>query len=597
MFFLHALATRRMQLRDQGDLKALEALPQVTVYEKASSPGGVWRNDRRSTNTTHDNSNHKSKSTTMYEGLWTNGHKQGMEFFDYTFKDHFQVPQPVYMPRKKILEYLLKRVTLHENIFQHVHFNTEVKYVKYDDELNKFAVSVQLPNGTATTQYFDKCVQAGGVNAKPKKIPSIERKLSNFKGQIVHSSEMSELTGAAKGKNILLIGGNLSAEDLALAFIKLGANKIYITSRNLFGDVVHSTTSWPSNKVRVLKETVPCGSYADDESSIRICEYDNEDGIIEDEYHDIDDIDIVVFCTGYLPAIDHLDESLLPCHYNDSCKTTSMDKNWRMETSWVMEKGALRHVEPSNDLELSDLYSTTALIRNPNMFYIFEDMTISPLLEIDVSAWLCMNLITGGVVFPSKEEMEEQSRIDLVRMMNYDDMRYLVDENFYYAIELLYKSVGESPSADVAIDDLVGETSAIDDLMVYDLMVYDSFSIRHMASKMGIAKYPLDLGSFNKLNHAGELLLQMDAQDDLNRWNLKYVSNEDKIWMTFRDMDPSQYKSVITDMGSASFEGRWLDIDDEGHLHKNETAGVPDVVTVTIPENDGALSWQTVVEK
>ena len=578
MFFLHALATRRKQLRDQGDLKALEALPQITVYEKASSPGGVWRNDRQSTDATHGNSNHKGKSTTMYDGLWTNGHKQSMEFFDYTFQEHFKVPQPVYMPRKRILEYLLKRVTLHENIFQHVHFNTEVKFVEYDDELEKFAVSVQLSDGTVTTQYFDKCIQAGGVNAKPNKIPSIERKLSHFKGQTVHSSEMNELTGAAKGKNILLIGGNLSAEDLALAFVKLGANQIYITSRNRFGDAVHDTTSWPMNKVHVLKESVPCGSYADDESSIRICEYDLEDGIITDEYHDIHDIDIVVFCTGYLPAIDHLDESLLPCHYNDSCETTSMDKNWRMENSWVAEKDGFRHVKPSNELELSDMYMSTTLIRNPNMFYIFEDEANSPLLEIDVSAWLCMNLLTGGVVFPSREEMEEQSRVDLVRMMNTDETRYFLDENFYYAIELHYKEQEEKISFD-------------------EMLVYESFPVRRIACKMALANYPLDLGSFDKLNQAGESLVGMDVQDGLNRWDLKYVSNDDKSWKTFRDMDPSPYKSIITGMGSASFEGRWLDIDDEGRLQKNETAAVPDVATVTVPENDGVILWQMVTGK
>jgi hypothetical protein len=46
MFFLHALATKRKQLEDVGDIKGLLMnLPIVTVFEKPASPGGVWRSD------------------------------------------------------------------------------------------------------------------------------------------------------------------------------------------------------------------------------------------------------------------------------------------------------------------------------------------------------------------------------------------------------------------------------------------------------------------------------------------------------------------------------------------------------------------------
>ncbi len=126
MFFLHALATKRKQLEEAGDVEALMKLPIVTVFEKSSSPGGVWRSDRSregESDVHHDQQNTEA-STNMYEGLWINGHKGAMEFFDYTFEDHFKTPQPVYLPRQQILEYMLARVTRHENIFQDVLFNT-----------------------------------------------------------------------------------------------------------------------------------------------------------------------------------------------------------------------------------------------------------------------------------------------------------------------------------------------------------------------------------------------------------------------------------------------------------------------------------------
>jgi hypothetical protein len=44
MFFCHAMEAKRREL--EGNPEALAALPQVTVFERASSPGGVWRSER-----------------------------------------------------------------------------------------------------------------------------------------------------------------------------------------------------------------------------------------------------------------------------------------------------------------------------------------------------------------------------------------------------------------------------------------------------------------------------------------------------------------------------------------------------------------------
>ena len=117
MSFLHTIATKRKQMKEAGDAKGLMNLPRVTVFEKASAPGGVWRNIQNDA----DGKDRSNGSTNMYEGLWINAHKDGMEFFDYTFKDHFKTPQPVYLPRQQILEYVLARVTKHEDIFKAMH--------------------------------------------------------------------------------------------------------------------------------------------------------------------------------------------------------------------------------------------------------------------------------------------------------------------------------------------------------------------------------------------------------------------------------------------------------------------------------------------
>jgi cation diffusion facilitator CzcD-associated flavoprotein CzcO len=43
MFLCHALERKRQELLDSGE--SFDHLPDVTVFERASSPGGVWRSE------------------------------------------------------------------------------------------------------------------------------------------------------------------------------------------------------------------------------------------------------------------------------------------------------------------------------------------------------------------------------------------------------------------------------------------------------------------------------------------------------------------------------------------------------------------------
>lgn len=42
----------------------------------------------------------------MYQGLWSNGPKECLEFPDYTFDEHFGKAIPSYPPREAIYDYL-----------------------------------------------------------------------------------------------------------------------------------------------------------------------------------------------------------------------------------------------------------------------------------------------------------------------------------------------------------------------------------------------------------------------------------------------------------------------------------------------------------
>ena len=155
MFFLHALATRRRTLTRAEDAAGLARLPSVTVFEKSSGCGGVWRSDR--TCAPSDGTGDPN----MYEALWTNGAKENFEFHDYSFEDHFGVgtPLPMFLPRALVLEYFMARVTRNETgILDDVRFDTAVTSVAYDGAASHFVVAA----GGGERCVRQSCLGSGG---------------------------------------------------------------------------------------------------------------------------------------------------------------------------------------------------------------------------------------------------------------------------------------------------------------------------------------------------------------------------------------------------------------------------------------------------
>lgn len=184
--------------------------------------GGVWRSERSFGN---DITTAGEKLTNMYEALWTNGPKDSIEFFDYTFQEHFgDVKLPVYLPRQPVLECMMGRCTKKCPDFfeKYMKYNTSVVSVKYLDAKKTFeVVTKHVLTGDETTAYFDKCIWSAGENGRPL-MPTYLVKLfedGGFQGRVIHSSDTADFENDCKDKRILLIGGSYSAEDLALMYV------------------------------------------------------------------------------------------------------------------------------------------------------------------------------------------------------------------------------------------------------------------------------------------------------------------------------------------------------------------------------------------
>ena len=581
MSFCHALETKRQEYERSGQYDKIAKLPIVTAFEKESSHGGVWReaktlrrNEKMNTNDGHGNDDTgSSKPPPMYEGMWCNSAKEGLEYFDYTFDDHFGCALPTYIQRGPILDYISSRVTKKSSEFfdKYVTFNTEVTFVTFDDADQTFNATMKnLLTGEEFFAVYDKVIWAGGLNTKAYVPPSLKPRLEPFKGTLIHSSEVGKLSDSVEGKRILVIGGSYSAEDITLTSIKLGAEKVYITSRKE-ENVISYTKEWPLNKAVHLQQTTIYG--VDENNCVLLDSFDEDyeskkDKLAiakewnltydEDEFrtcHEsfdfgkeglmkLCDIDLVVLCTGY--DSEHyyftFDTKItLGASIFEDLDGITLPTQWSMDENFVTKYLGEIELDPSYAehyfASKNTLYYHMIPHHNPNMIYLLPDFII----WADVMAWLALSFVTGENPIPSSEDMIEWVQTRMNDEMQIPALRYKHDAEYRSRIDELYET-----------EELTEE----EELEWY--MDEQGYDIKVLADMMEKANYPVNIGSFRELNQAGKTYLGFNFND--RDYTVKSQTS-----MTFRDLGQDKLnhlRSIYSGKKAAKFQTLWMDIDD-----------------------------------
>jgi len=634
MFFCHAIESKRKELLLKG--QDASGFPVVTCFERAPGPGGVWRNDRKhesvddehieDTNVvdsffveekkdddyppvvhqmtkkidemfdarTQDgiSLNQGNKTPNMYSALWTNGPKEGFEFSDYTFLDHFgDVQMPTFLPRKHVLDYILARCTAKcPNFFEkYFSFRTSVVNVSYEKQReneeisehstnHKFRVHTRNENtGIEEINIFDKCIWAGGNNGLPYMPTKMLNLFKNggFEGSLVHSSDTTNFKKDVENKRVLIIGGGFSAEDLALMAIKEGASRIFCTYRGSDEKEMSWTTRWPYDKVEVYKETTVVNV---ENSTITIQECERDE--IGCEYYRLcdakktvlKDIDTVIFCTGYSPNANMLDK-VFKGVIDDDDDCESDDGGFKMPKGWNMNKDeeletllGRSHVKPSKivypciDFEncSTNLYRGCILKKNPNMMFMVRDFSSIPLMEADITAWMLASFVTGQKALPSSEEMDdEMDRITLECMENIS-VRYKMDSRFNKAITKVYDSDGFNEKQNE-----VWNASEEEDQV---------YQIKLLGRMMNDGGYPYsyiseDGTSFSEIGNKIVRLNSILSREIMNEIKYDEHHGNSPGWMTFRDYpNAEKYVSVFTGIKSCRLPKPWFELDENDKL-------------------------------
>lgn len=427
--------------------------------------------------------------------------------------------------------------------------------MKYNVKKKQFVIqTVDLKTNVVTEDRFDKCIWAAGENGKPSIPRDIADILSSssggFNGAVMHSSAVgSDFDKLVIGKKILLVGDSHSAEDLTLTAIKLGVKSVDILSRSGWG-VACDTASWPRNCVEIHEEYEIIG-VSDDGRGIVI---ENEE---EDDEVTLNNIDTIIYCTGYSANTDMLDPSLLGkvksfLDYEDFHK-------YKMD--WKMKKNHLS--KDLGDVPIGNLESFFItdpnlyrghLISNTNMMYLKGERLDAPLLDLDVQAWLLLAHITDDLVLPSVKEMKQFNLQALMDELQDPYIRLEIDMNY----EKRYDEV-------IWDDDEHWENQFGSKKRREMEKKHCDLQYRVVARDMVDAKYPLNIGTYEKLNEKGNALVEFEVITSFDGPQVDLVEgSKDSSWKTFRDCDCKKIYSIMTGTAAMPLKRHWLDLEGYG---------------------------------
>nr|XP_020670361.1 dimethylaniline monooxygenase [N-oxide-forming] 2-like isoform X1 [Pogona vitticeps]XP_020670362.1 dimethylaniline monooxygenase [N-oxide-forming] 2-like isoform X1 [Pogona vitticeps] len=327
----------------------LEEDLEPTCFEQSSDIGGLWRFTEKI----------EERRASIYNSVITNTSKEMMCFSDFPMPEHF----PVFLHHSKFLEYL-RLYADHFNLLKYIRFYTAVIHIEKAQDYSTTGqwTVVTEKNGKQECFTFDAVMICTGHQIEAytplESFPGLE----TFKGNIFHSRNYKSSEGF-EGKTVVIIGMGNSAADIAVETCRK-AKKVFISTRGgtwvmsrvydngypwdtifhtRFNNVIRNSLPWlllrwltekkmnqwfnhenyglvPRNR-SLMKEPV----FNDDLPS-RILygavivkplvkEFTESSAIFEDGTVE-ENVDVIIFATGYTVAFPFLDKSVIEVENN-----------------------------------------------------------------------------------------------------------------------------------------------------------------------------------------------------------------------------------------------------------------------------------------
>ncbi|KAI5285735.1 hypothetical protein KEM54_000335, partial [Ascosphaera aggregata] len=297
----------------------------------------------------------------MYHGLETNIPKEIMGFSDLPFPQNCQV-----FPRyQDIQQYLVKYA---DDIRSLIQFQMHIISVELNDSLaGTWRVTrISLKDGSVKSTIYDAVVAANGHYAVPyvPSIPGITAWNKAFPGRLLHAKQYLSKEQFAD-KKVLVVGNSASGIDISAQVSEVSHIPILMS--------VKSKSELPPRTVEQI--TYPeIEVFLNPETLNRAVQF--KDGHIEE------DIDAVIFCTGYYYSLPFLKETAPPLI--------------------------------SNGLRVHAVYQHLFHIEHPTIVFPVLPQRVVPLPHAENQSAVFSRVWSGRLSLPSKGEMYrwEQEQID-----------------------------------------------------------------------------------------------------------------------------------------------------------------------------------------
>lgn len=318
-------------------------IPEIVCYEKQDDWGGLWKYSWRTGLDEYGEPVHGS----MYRYLWSNGPKEGLEFADYGFEEHFGKPIASFPPRAVLFDYIEGRVKK-AGVRDWIRFNHPVRRVEYNDETGQFRMVVQdQVNDREVIDHVDYVICASGHFSTPN-VPEYPG-FDSFPGRVLHAHDFRDAVEFS-GRDILILGTSYSAEDIGSQCWKYGCKSVTVAHRT-----APMGYDWPENWQEVPRLERMEGRTAH-----------FKDGTSKE-------IDAIILCTGYQHHFPFMEDAL------------------RLRTA--------------NRLASADLYKGVAFVPNPKLFYLGMQDQWYTFNMFDAQAWWARDAILGRIALPDAATM------------------------------------------------------------------------------------------------------------------------------------------------------------------------------------------------
>lgn len=180
---------------------------EVDVIEREDDLGGNW--------------NFGKPNARVYASTHTISSRPFTQFPDFPMPDSF----PDYPHHTQVLEYF-RRYADHFSLRDHVEFNTSVERVERPEDQQGWIVDLRMPDGALEPRHYAALVIANGHNWYPK-TPEYP---GEFRGEVIHSA-MYRDPSILRGKRVLVVGAGNTGCDVAVEAAQHAMKAFHSTRR------------------------------------------------------------------------------------------------------------------------------------------------------------------------------------------------------------------------------------------------------------------------------------------------------------------------------------------------------------------------------